>query len=96
MFHRPSRSSSHARLRLLTTVFAVLLGVALHGRHPRLHRHHPSTFDSALADAHQGVDAMVRADRMSSLGFGEPGPRLDADSIDSVAVSTVSPTSRSK
>ncbi len=38
-----------------------------------------------LADADEGVDAYVRAPSEIELGYGEPGPRLDASLADTVA-----------
>ena len=57
----------------------------LHGRHHGVHRHDRCHFDTVLADADEGVDAYVRAPSEIDLGYGEPGPRLDASLADSVA-----------
>jgi putative ABC transport system permease protein len=44
-----------------------------------------ATFDSALAEADEGVDAYVRMPSEIDLGYGEPGPRLDASLAETVA-----------
>ncbi len=44
-----------------------------------------AAFDSALAEANEGVDAYVRTPSAIDVGYGEPGPRLDASIAQNVA-----------
>jgi putative ABC transport system permease protein len=73
------------KLRLLTTAFAVLLGVAFMAGTIVFTDTVGATFDSALADANRGVDAYVRVHSAIHLNYGQPGPRLDATLADKVA-----------
>ena len=73
------------KLRMLTTAFAVLLGVAFMAGTLVFTDTISATYDSALADADEGVDAYVRTPSEIDLGYGEPGPRLDASLISTVA-----------
>ena len=73
------------KLRLLATAFAVLLGVAFMAGTLVFTDTVRATFDSALAEANAGVDAYVRTPSQIDVGYGEPGPRLDASLIDTVA-----------
>jgi putative ABC transport system permease protein len=73
------------KLRLLTTAFAVLLGVAFMAGTMVFTDTISATFDSVLAEANEGVDAYVRTPSEIDLGYGEPGPRLDADLASTVA-----------
>ena len=73
------------KLRMLTTAFAVLLGVAFMAGTLVFTDTIGATFDSALADADEGVDAYVRTPSEIDLGYGEPGPRLDASLATTVA-----------
>ena len=70
------------KLRMLTTAFAVLLGVAFMAGTLVFTDTISATYDSALADADEGVDAYVRTPSEIDLGYGEPGPRLDASLIE--------------
>ncbi len=72
------------KLRLLTTAFAVLLGVAFMAGTMVFTDTNKATFDSALADANHGVDAYVRVPSAIAIGYGESGPRLDASLTDKV------------
>lgn len=76
--------AAHKR-RLLSTAFAVLLGVAFMAGTMVFTDTIGATFDSVLAEADEGVDAAVRAPSDIDLGYGEPGPRLDASLSDQVA-----------
>jgi putative ABC transport system permease protein len=71
--------------RLTGTVFAVLLGVALMAGTLVFTDTVGATFDNALAEADKGVDVYVREPSAIHLGYGEPGPRLDASLARSVA-----------
>jgi putative ABC transport system permease protein len=73
------------KLRLLTTAFAVLLSVAFMAGTVVFTDTIGETFDSALAEADDGVDAYVRTPSEIDRGYGEPGPRLDASLVQSVA-----------
>jgi putative ABC transport system permease protein len=73
------------KLRMITTAFAVLLGVAFMAGTLVFTDTISATYDSALADADEGVDAYVRTPSEIDLGYGEPGPRLDASLINTVA-----------
>src|SRR5262245_59395173 len=73
------------KLRLLTTAFAVLLGVAFMAGTLVFTDTIGATYDSVLAEANDGVDAYVRTPSPIDIGYGEPGPRLDASMADTVA-----------
>ena len=79
MFQLTIKELAARKLRLLATAFAVLLGVAFMAGTLVFTQTVGATFDSALAEADQGVDAYVRTPSEIDLGYGEPGPRLDAD-----------------
>ncbi len=85
MFMLTIKELAARKLRLLTTAFAVLLGVAFMAGTMVFTDTIGATFDSVLADADEGVDAYVRAPSEIELGYGEPGPRLDASLADTVA-----------
>ena len=85
MFMLTVKELAARKLRLLTTAFAVLLGVAFMAGTMVFTDTIGATFDSVLADADEGVDAYVRAPSEIELGYGEPGPRLDASLADQVA-----------
>jgi putative ABC transport system permease protein len=85
MFTLTIRELAARKLRLLTTAFAVLLGVAFMAGTLVFTDTIGATFDSVLADADNGVDAYVRVPSEIDLGYGEPGPRLDAALADTVA-----------
>ena len=85
MFQLTIKELAARKLRLLTTAFAVLLGVAFMAGTLVFTDTIGATFDSALAEANEGVDAYVRTPSAIDLGYGEPGPRLDASLADTVA-----------
>jgi putative ABC transport system permease protein len=85
MFMLTIKELAARKVRLLTTAFAVLLGVAFMAGTMVFTDTIGATFDSVLADADEGVDAYVRAPSEIDLGYGEPGPRLDASIADTVA-----------
>ena len=85
MFVLTVKELAARKLRLLTTAFAVLLGVAFMAGTMVFTDTIGATFDSVLADADEGVDAYVRAPSEIDLGYGEPGPRLDASLADVAA-----------
>src|SRR6478735_480880 len=85
MFQLAIKELAARKLRLLATAFAVLLGVAFMAGTLVFTQTIGATFDSALAKADQGVDAYVRTPSEIDLGYGEPGPRLDATLADTVA-----------
>jgi len=85
MFQLTIKELAARKLRLLATAFAVLLGVAFMAGTLVFTQTIGATFDSALAEADQGVDAYVRTPSEIDLGYGEPGPRLDATLADTVA-----------
>ncbi|HEX6329435.1 MAG TPA: FtsX-like permease family protein [Jiangellaceae bacterium] len=73
------------KLRLVITAFAVFLSVAFMAGTLIFTDTIGATFDSALAEADEGVDAYVRMPSEIDLGYGEPGPRLDASVAQTVA-----------
>ena len=85
MFTLTIKELAARKLRLVTTAFAVLLGVAFMAGTMVFTDTLGATFDSVLADADEGVDAYVRAPSEIALGYGEPGPRLDASLASTVA-----------
>jgi putative ABC transport system permease protein len=95
MFKLTIKELAAHKLRLLTTAFAVLLGVAFMAGTLVFTDTIGATYDSALAEANDGVDAYVRTPAGIDVGYGEPGPRLDAalaktvasvDGVDEVAL----------
>jgi putative ABC transport system permease protein len=85
MFKLTIKELGARKLRLLTTSLAVLLGVAFMAGTLVFTDTVGATFDAALADANEGVDAYVRTPSEIDLGYGEPGPRLDGSLADTVA-----------
>ena len=84
MFAFTIKQIAARKLRLLTTAFAVLLGVAFMSGTLLFTDTIGATFDSVLSDVDAGVDAYVRAPSDIATGFGQ-GPRLDASIADTVA-----------
>jgi len=84
MFTLTIKELAARKLRLLTTAFAVLLGVAFMAGTLVFTDTIRATYDSALAEANAGVDAYVRTPSEFDLGYGEPGPRLDASLAETV------------
>ena len=84
MFALTIKELAARKLRLLTTAFAVLLGVAFMSGTFIFTGTIGATFDSVLADVDAGVDAYVRAPSDIDTGYGQ-GPRLDASIADTVA-----------
>jgi putative ABC transport system permease protein len=85
MFTLTIKQLAARKLRLLTTTFAVLLSVAFMAGTVVFTETIGATFDSALAEADEGVDAYVRTPSEIDRGYGEPGPRLDASLAEIVA-----------
>ena len=84
MFALTIKELAARKLRLLTTAFAVLLGVAFMSGTLIFTDTIGATFDSALADVDAGVDAYVRTPSDIDTAYGQ-GPRLDASIADTVA-----------
>ena len=84
MFNLTIKELAARKLRLLTTAFAVLLGVAFMSGTLIFTDTIGATFDSALADVDAGVDAYIRTPSDIDTGYGQ-GPRLDASIADTVA-----------
>ncbi len=72
------------KMRMLSTVFAVLLGVTLMSGTLIFTDTLTATFDNVLDDARAGVDAMVRAESDVDMPYGQVGTRMDARIIDTV------------
>jgi putative ABC transport system permease protein len=85
MFTLTLRQLAARKMRLLTTAFAVLLGVAFMAGTLVFTDTVGTSFDNALAEADKGVDAYVRTPSEIELGYGEPGPRLDSSLAGTVA-----------
>ena len=85
MFKLTIKEFAAHKLRLLTTAFAVLLAVAFMAGTLVFTDTIGATFDNALAEANEGVDAYVRTPSAIDVGYGEPGPRLDASLAETVA-----------
>lgn len=85
MFSLTMKELAAHKRRLLGTMFAVLLGVAFMAGTLVFTDTVGATYDAALAKADEGVDAYVRRPSDIRLGYGEPGPRLDASLARSVA-----------
>jgi putative ABC transport system permease protein len=75
---------AHRKLRLLSTAFAVVIGVAFMAGTFIFTDTLRSTYDNALADADAGIDSIVRAPSAIDVGYGEPAPRIDAAVADQV------------
>lgn len=84
MFALTIKELAARKLRLLTTAFAVLLGVAFMSGTFIFTATIGATFDSVLADVDAGVDAYVRTPSDIDTGYGQ-GPRLDESIADTVA-----------
>ena len=84
MFALTIKQIAARKLRLLTSAFAVLLGVAFMSGTFILTDTIGATFDSVLADVDAGVDAYVRTPTDIDAGYGQ-GPRLAASIADTVA-----------
>ena len=84
MFTLTIKELASRKLRLLTTAFAILLGVAFISGTLIFTDTVGATFDSVLADIDAGVDAYVRTPSDIDAGYGQ-GPRLDASIADTVA-----------
>ncbi len=84
MFNLTLKELVARKMRFLSTAFAVLLGVTLMAGTLVFSDTLTATFDNVLADAHAGVDAMVRAPSDVDLAYGVVGTRMPADVIDTV------------
>jgi putative ABC transport system permease protein len=72
------------KLRLLSTAFAVVIGVAFMAGTFIFTDTLRATYDSAVVDTNEGVDSIVRAPSAIDVGYGEPTPRIDASVADQV------------
>lgn len=70
--------------RLLSTVFAVLLGVSLMAGTLILTDTLLAAGDSVMEEGRAGIDAMVRAHSDVDVSYGQVGERIDASLIDDV------------
>ncbi len=84
MFSLTLKQLAARKMRLLTTAFAVLLGVAFMSGTLIFTDTIGATMDSALADVDAGVDAYIRTPTDIDTAYGQ-GPRLDASIADIVA-----------
>ncbi len=85
MFRTTLKTLSARKLRLFTTSFAVLLGVAFMAGTLVLTDTIGKTFDKLFADANKGTDAYVRAEAaFDSEWFGDQRPRLDSTLVDEI------------
>jgi putative ABC transport system permease protein len=85
MFRTTVKTLVARKLRLFTTSFAVLLGVAFMAGTLVLTDTIGKTFDKLFADANAGTDAYVRAEvAFDSEWFGDQRPRLDASLVDTI------------
>lgn len=85
MFELTLKELVARKRRMLSTVFAVLLGVSLMAGTLVFTDTITATFDNVLADARAGTDAMVRAPSDVDLAYGQVGDRIDAGIADAVA-----------
>jgi putative ABC transport system permease protein len=85
MFKLTLKELSARKLRLFTTAFAVVIGVAFMAGTLIFTNTVGATFDSALAEANKGVDAYVRIPSAIDIGYGQSGPMLDASLAATVA-----------
>ncbi len=85
MFRTTLKTLAARKLRLFTTSFAVLLGVAFMAGTLVLTDTIGKTFDKLFADANKGTDAYVRAEvAFDSEWFGDQRPRLDTTLLDAI------------
>ena len=85
MLRTTMKSLAARKLRLLTTSFAVLLGVAFMAGTLVLTATVGATFDSLFADAYEGTDAVVRGEvALESAQLGDQRNRLDASLVDEI------------
>ena len=85
MFRTTLKTLAARKLRLFTTSFAVLLGVAFMAGTLVLTDTIGKTFDKLFADVNKGTDAYVRAEvAFDSEWFGAQRPRLDTSLIDEI------------
>ena len=85
MFRTTLKTLAARKLRLFTTSFAVLLGVAFMAGTLVLTDTIGKTFDKLFADANKGTDAYVRAEvAFDSEWFGDQRPRIDSTLVDEI------------
>jgi len=85
MFRTTLKTLAARKLRLFTTSFAVLLGVAFMAGTLVLTDTIGKTFDKLFADVNSGTDAYVRSEAaFDSEWFGEQRPRLDTTLLDQI------------
>ena len=85
MFITTLKTLAARKLRLFTTSFAVLLGVAFMAGTLVLTDTIGQTFDKLFSDVNKGTDAYVRADvAFDSEWFGDQRPRLDTTLVDAI------------
>ncbi len=85
MFALTIRNLIAHRMRMLSTAFAVLLGVAFMAGTLVFADTLTSTIDDIVGHANANVDAVVRAPEAISLSYGQNGRLVDADLLDTVA-----------
>ena len=87
MFRTALRGVAAHKLRLLTTGFAVMLGVAFMAGTLVLTDTLQRTFDNLFADVYESTDAVVRAEEAfeNPEGWGGQRGRIDASLLDDVA-----------
>ena len=84
MFELTFKELVARKRRLLSTVFAVLLGVGLMAGTLVFNDTMVAAGDSVLEEARAGMDAMVRARSDVDVAYGQVGERMDATVIDAV------------
>lgn len=85
MFALTLKNIAAHKMRLLSTAFAVLLGVAFMAGALVFNDTLVSNFDHLVADANGGVDGVVRAQSPVERGFGQSGARVERGLVDEVA-----------
>jgi putative ABC transport system permease protein len=84
MFTITIKELAARKVRLLSTVFAVLLAVSLMAGTLVFTDTLTASYDDALTDAHAGVDAMVRSPSEVARSPGKPGTKIDISVLDNV------------
>ncbi|MGD9996531.1 MAG: ABC transporter permease [Ilumatobacteraceae bacterium] len=84
MFHLTIKELIARRRRLVSSIFAVLLGVTLMAGTLVFTDTMTAAGDSVLEEARAGVDAMVREPSDVDIAYGQVGPRMDASVLDVV------------
>jgi putative ABC transport system permease protein len=85
MFALTLKNLAAHKARLVSTALAVVLGVAFMAGTLVFNDTLTATFDNVVAEANDGVDALVRAPSPVDLAYGQSGSRIDPSIAHAVA-----------